>query len=71
MSKKVKISVTLKEELVDELVDMTGAESVEEAVKFFKMLLKTMLRKEGLDDEEASEIMSFDMKVIEDDDTQG
>lgn len=65
MSKKVKISVVLKEELIDELVDMTGADSVEEAVKFFKMLLKTMLRKEGLNDEEVNEIMSFDMEVVE------
>ena len=31
MSKKVKISVTLKEELVDELIEMTGADSVEDA----------------------------------------
>ena len=69
MSKKVKISVTLKEELVDELVEMTGADSVEDAVKFLKMLLKTMLRKEGLDDEEVNEIMSFDMEVVEDDNT--
>lgn len=69
MSKKVKISVTLKEELVDELVEMTGADSVEEAVKFLKMLLKTMLRKEGLNDEEVNEIMSFDMEVVEDDNT--
>ena len=65
MSKKVKISVILKEELVDELVEMTGADSVEDAVKFLKMLLKTMLRKEGLDDEEVDEIMSFDVEVIE------
>ena len=69
MSKKVKISVTLKEELVDELVEMTGADSVEDAVKFLKMLLKTMLRKEGLDDEEVDETMSFDIGVIEDDNT--
>ena len=69
MSKKVKISVVLKEELVDELVEMTGADSVEDAVKFLKMLLKTMLRKEGLDDEEVDEIMSFDMEVVEDDNT--
>lgn len=69
MSKKVKISVTLKEELVDELVEMTGADSVEDAVKFLKMLLKTMLRKEGLDDEEVDEIMSFDVEVVEDDNT--
>ena len=69
MSKKVKISVILKEELVDELVEMTGADSVEDAVKFLKMLLKTMLRKEGLDDEEVDEMMSFDMEVIEDDNT--
>ena len=69
MSKKVKISVTLKEELVDELVEMTGADSVEDAVKFLKMLLKTMLRKEGLDDEEVDETMSFDMEVVEDDNT--
>ena len=69
MSKKVKISVTLKEELVDELVEMTGADSVEDAVKFLKMLLKTMLRKEGLDDEEVNEIMSLDVEVIEDDNT--
>lgn len=69
MSKKVKISVILKEELVDELVEMTGADSVEDAVKFLKMLLKTMLRKEGLDDEEVDEIMSFDMEVVEDDNT--
>lgn len=34
MSKKVKISVTLKEELVDELVEMTGADSVEDAVEY-------------------------------------
>ncbi len=69
MSKKVKISVTLKEELVDELVEMTDADSVEDAVKFLKMLLKTMLRKEGLDDEEVDEIMSFDVEVVEDDNT--
>lgn len=69
MSKKVKISVILKEELVDELVEMTGADSVEDAVKFLKMLLKTMLRKEGLDDEEVDETMSFDMEVVEDDNT--
>lgn len=69
MSKKVKISVILKEELVDELVEMTGADSVEDAVKFLKMLLKTMLRKEGLDDEEVDEIMSLDMEVVEDDNT--
>ena len=69
MSKKVKTSVILKEELVDELVEMTGADSVEDAVKFLKMLLKTMLRKEGLDDEEVDEMMSFDMEVIEDDNT--
>ena len=69
MSKKVKISVILKEELVDELVEMTGADSVEDAVKFLKMLLKTMLRKEGLDDEGVDEMMSFDMEVIEDDNT--
>ena len=69
MSKKVKISVTLKEELVDELIEMTGADSVEDAVKFLKMLLKTMLRKEGLNDEEVNEIMSFDMEVVEDDNT--
>ena len=69
MSKKVKISVIFKEELVDELVEMTGADSVEDAVKFLKMLLKTMLRKEGLDDEEVDEMMSFDMEVVEDDNT--
>ena len=69
MSKKVKISVIFKEELVDELVEMTGADSVEDAVKFLKMLLKTMLRKEGLDDEEVDETMSFDMEVVEDDNT--
>lgn len=69
MSNKVKISVTLKEELVDELVEMTGADSVEDAVKFLKMLLKTMLRKEGLDDEEVNEIMSFDVEVVKDDNT--
>lgn len=65
MSKKVKISVTLKEELVDELVEMTSADSVEDAVKFLKMLLKTMLRKDGLDDEEVDEMLSFDVEVIE------
>ena len=48
---------------------MTGADSVEDAVKFLKMLLKTMLRKEGLDDEEVDEMMSFDMEVVEDDNT--
>ena len=69
MSKKVKISVIFKEELVDELVEMTGADSVEDAVKFLKMLLKTMLRKEGLNDEEVDEMMSFDMEVVEDDNT--
>ena len=69
MSKKVKISVIFKEELVDELVEMTGADSVEDAVKFLKMLLKTMLRKEGLDDEEIDEILSLDMEVVEDDNT--
>ena len=65
MSKKVKISVTLKEELVDELVEMTSADSVEDAVKFLKMLLKTMLRKDGLDDEEVDEMLSLDVEVIE------
>lgn len=69
MSKKVKISVIFKEELVDELVEMTGADSVEDAVKFLKILLKTMLRKEGLDNEEIDEILSLDMEVVEDDNT--
>ncbi len=69
MSKKVKISVIFKEELVDELVEMTGADSVEDVVKFLKILLKTMLRKEGLDDEEIDEILSLDMEVVEDDNT--
>ena len=69
MSKKIKISVIFKEELVDELVEMTGADSVEDAVKFLKILLKTMLRKEGLDDEEIDEILSLDMEVVEDDNT--
>ena len=67
--KAIKLSVTLQEELVDELVEMTGADSVEDAVKFLKILLKTMLRKEGFDDEEIDEILSLDMEVVEDDNT--
>ena len=46
--KAIKLSVTLQKELVDELVEMTGADSVEDAVKFLEMLLNTMLRKRGI-----------------------
>ena len=48
---------------------MTGANSVREAVTFLKMLLNTMLRKEGFSNKEVNEILSFDMEVVEDDNT--
>ena len=68
--KAIKISVTLQEELVDEILSELGANSVREAVTFLKMLLNTMLRKEGFSNKEVNEILSFvDMEVVEDDNT--
>ena len=62
MSKEIKVEITFRDALVKELMDMTGAETDEQAAMFMKMMLNAALANQidGLED-----AFDFEVTVID------
>lgn len=68
--KKYKLTLEVPEELVDEIVNQMGCDSIEEAVNFVKTTYKMALRAEHGDDDEINELLKtihFNYEMVETD----